>query len=155
MMKIYDRFGDHLKHRWNRARVRVRRPYFLAVDALKGGLNYGASIASVLTLGADPTSGILHRMTHGPIQSAKGLYRLAEAYGTNVGIRDFTTGAFSEGGRVFINGVENIIQHPVDTAIAALGTYAALRIGRAILNGVETVRIDRHVERLYRRSPTE
>ena len=154
-MRMHDRFGAYVKRRWDRARVRVRRPYFLAVDALKGGLNYGASIASVLTLGADPTSGILQRMTHGPIQSAKGLVHLAEAYGTNMGIRDFTTGAFAEGGRVFINGAENILQHPVDTAIAAIGTYAALRIGRAILNGVETVSIYRHVERLYRRSPTE
>ncbi len=154
-MRIADRVGVYVKHRWDRTRVRVRRPYFFLVDALKGGLNYGASIASVLTLGADPTSGILRRMTHGPVQSAKGLYRLAEAYATNMGIRDFTTGAFAEGGRVFLNGAENVLQHPVDTVIAALGTYIAFRVGRALLHGVETMSIDRHVERLYRSSPTQ
>ncbi len=152
-MRVSDRFGAALKHKWRRAKVRVRRPYFLAVDALKGALNYGASIASVLTVGADPSGGLLYRMTDGPVHSARGLYRLAEAYATNMGIRDFTVGAFAEGGKVFFNGAENLMRHPVETAIAALGTYAAFRIGRTLIDAVETVSIDRHVERMHEGRP--
>jgi hypothetical protein len=154
-MRMSDRFGVALKHKWRRAKVRVRRPYFLAIDALKGGLNYGASIASVLTVGADPSGGLLYRMTHGPIHSARGLYRLAEAYVTNMGIRDFTVGAFADGGKVFLNGAENLIRHPVETAVAALGTYAAFRVGRTLIDAVETVSIDRHVDRMHGDSPHE
>jgi hypothetical protein len=151
-MTMAERFKASLRGKWDRTRVRVRRPYFLAVDALKGGLNYGAPIASVLTVGADPTSGLLLKMTHGPIQSARGLCRLAIAYATNVGIRDFTTGAAAEGGKVFMNGVENILQRPVETVVAALGTYAMVKAGRTIVDVIETSRIDRHVERMSRGS---
>jgi hypothetical protein len=151
-MEIRERFQAYLKSKWDRTHVRVKRPYFLAVDALKGGLNYGASIVSVLTVGADPDSPILQRMTHGPVQSAIGLYRLAEAYATNMGIRDFTTGAAVEGGKVFIHGLENVMRHPVETAIVALGTYATLKSGRRLIDAVENQRIDRHVERMRGRS---
>lgn len=145
-MTIVEKIQDYAKKKYDRTKVRVKRPYFFAADAAQEGVRFASPVAAVLTLGADPNAGLLERIVHGPIDAAKALYDVGAAYAHNTGFRDAMNGGVMHGLEVMGNAAQNVAAHPVEAAEAGLIVYLGGRLLAAGIKAMKDYKIDQQVQ---------
>ncbi len=130
-------FKNQIKDSFDRVKVKLKHPSLLAAKGLEGVIGFTTPIASVLTMGAEPSNSVPEKILYGPFQVGKTLYESVSAYAANTGVRDFVNGTMGDLLRVVGNTAENIYEHPLETAGIVAGTYL---IGKTTKYAIKTIR---------------
>ena len=133
---------DKGKEKVERTMTGIKRPSLVLASGLEKTIGFATPVATVATIGAEPSSSLFSKVFLGPFQVMQTGYDVIGAYATNQGIRDFSNGVLGDLMHLVGNAAQNIYENPSGTLIAAGSTYVIGSLAKSAISLWRESKID-------------